>query len=102
MSKKILKFFFKYMLIIHILLMLILIYSLETKNIILIVIFGPVLILLTISPLFNNLIKTTEPCEYAGWHLKPKKHNMLNNFQPIGLCPRCGKEVLLDSQGNWF
>lgn len=40
-------------------------------------------------------------CDVMGWHLSPK----LQGFDGCsfnGKCPRCGKFVLQDSQGNWF
>ena len=40
-------------------------------------------------------------CKFWGWHKKPDfvgNDGCSNN----GRCPRCGKEVLQDSQGNWF
>jgi len=44
-------------------------------------------------------------CDGMGWHIKPK--NIVNNghdgfIHNNGTCPRCGKEVMQDSQGNWF
>lgn len=40
-------------------------------------------------------------CINMHWHLKPleKGHD---GCSASGTCPRCGKEVLQDSQGNWF
>jgi len=44
-------------------------------------------------------------CDGMGWHIRPKVvvdvgrgDFTLNN----GTCPRCHKEVMQDSQGNWF
>lgn len=40
-------------------------------------------------------------CKYLGWHKEPKDIRIEGvNFK--GKCPRCGKEVMQDSQGNWF
>jgi len=44
-------------------------------------------------------------CEAMGWHKRPM--NIVNNghagfVHNNGTCPRCHKEVMQDSQGNWF
>jgi hypothetical protein len=44
-------------------------------------------------------------CDGMGWHIRPK--NIVNNghagfVHNNGTCPRCHKEVMQDSQGNWF
>ena len=44
-------------------------------------------------------------CDAMGWHKRP--HNIVNNghdgfIHNNGTCPRCHKEVMQDSQGNWF
>ena len=41
-------------------------------------------------------------CEFLGWH-KPTKITvpyLSINFHST--CARCGREILQDSQGNWF
>jgi len=40
-------------------------------------------------------------CERMGWHLAPTSQGF-DGCSFNGTCPRCGKEVLQDSQGNWF
>lgn len=40
-------------------------------------------------------------CNTMGWHKSPSEitnDGSSNN----GKCPRCGKDVLQDSQGDWF
>lgn len=40
-------------------------------------------------------------CNVMGWHKRP----ILMGFDGCslnGTCPRCGRRVLQDSQGNWF
>jgi predicted RNA-binding Zn-ribbon protein involved in translation (DUF1610 family) len=44
-------------------------------------------------------------CDAMGWHMRPQ--NIVNNghagfVHNNGTCPKCGKEVMQDSQGNWF
>lgn len=40
-------------------------------------------------------------CTKLGWHLRPEdvKYRGIN---ATGTCPRCGKYICKDSQGNWF
>lgn len=40
-------------------------------------------------------------CRFFGWHKRPKRINS-KGINLIGKCPRCGKEVIQDSQENWF
>ena len=40
-------------------------------------------------------------CDYIGWHLAPEWQGF-DGCSFTGTCPRCGKHVLEDSQGNWF
>lgn len=50
---------------------------------------------------FNRFIKSSWPCRFFGWHLTPHNIN-IKGINYIGKCPRCNKEVMQDSQGNWF
>lgn len=40
-------------------------------------------------------------CHKMGWHLAPKMQ-LFDGCSMGGTCPRCDKEVMRDSQGNWF
>ena len=40
-------------------------------------------------------------CCKMGWHLSPIAQGF-DGCSYTGECPRCGKHVLQDSQGNWF
>jgi len=40
-------------------------------------------------------------CHHMGWHLAPIAQGF-DGCSFAGTCPRCGKAVLEDSQGNWF
>jgi len=40
-------------------------------------------------------------CHKLGWHLAPRVQDF-NGNSATGVCPRCNKKVLRDSQGNWF
>ncbi len=40
-------------------------------------------------------------CHHLDWHLQP--HMLSFNGNTLkGKCPRCGKEVFMDSMGDWF
>ena len=36
-----------------------------------------------------------------GWHLAPTEQGF-DGCSANGICPRCDKKVMQDSQGNWF
>ena len=40
-------------------------------------------------------------CIHMGWHLAPIAQSF-DGCSYFGVCPRCKKHVLQDSQGNWF
>lgn len=40
-------------------------------------------------------------CDVMGWHESPKNIGS-DGCSLTGTCPRCGKSVMQDSQGNWF
>lgn len=40
-------------------------------------------------------------CEKMGWHKQPIQTGF-DGCSQTGVCPRCGKHVLQDGQGNWF
>ena len=50
---------------------------------------------------FNNKRLPEWFCHKLGWHLAPKAQGF-DGCSFKGVCPRCGKPVLQDSQGNWF
>ena len=50
-------------------------------------------------PLFNKFLPKWF-CT-VGWHLEPKEVDAVG-INNVGICPRCGKMVIQDSQGNWF
>lgn len=55
------------------------------------------LILLAISRIINNKWF----CKTFGWHKAPKQKN-LEGISLKGTCPVCAKDVMQDSEGNWF
>lgn len=52
------------------------------------------------SAMFNRFLPVWF-CKHMGWHLEPKEMGF-DGCSMNGTCPRCGKQVLQDSQGNWF
>ena len=56
------------------------------------------LLLLNIISNFSN---STWYCTKMHWHKRPKSI-AFDGCSMNGKCPRCGKEVMCDSQGNWF
>ena len=59
-----------------------------------------ILILLILSSIVNPLLPKCM-CDIMGWHIKPE-HIGSDGCSEEGICPRCGRHVLKDSQGNWF
>lgn len=39
---------------------------------------------------------------YFGWHDGKGGHTTFDGCSTHALCSQCGKEVMQDSQGNWF
>lgn len=62
----------------------------------------PVLIVIaTPCMLISIHSKSTWFCSFWGWHKAPLKQGF-DGCSSNGTCPRCGKFVLQDGQGNWF
>ena len=55
---------------------------------------------LVLSAVFNKYLPKWA-CDKMGWHLAPAAQGF-DGCSLNGTCPRCGKGVLQDSQGNWF
>ena len=51
--------------------------------------------------IISNNSKSKLFCKILGWHKAPTKQGF-DGCSKNGECPRCGKEVMQDSQGNWF
>lgn len=54
-----------------------------------------------ISGMCNRWLPKRYGCDIMGWHLAPTSQGF-DGCSFNGTCPRCGKEVLQDGQGNWF
>ena len=66
-----------------------------------IVIILTLLIIMVAMPLCNKWLPVWFCKNFGYWHLKPKQVGF-DGCSNTGVCPRCGKNVLQDSQGNWF
>ena len=60
----------------------------------------PIFILIVLK-IFNIFSKNSWFCKNFGWHKTPKAISS-DGCNKKGICPRCGKYVMQDSQGNWF
>ena len=63
-----------------------------------------VLLVVFVPAVFLSLFNRHLPpwaCRVMGWHLRPKEIGF-DGASLNGVCPRCGKHVMQDSQGNWF
>ena len=64
-------------------------------------------ILLILSAIFNKYFPAFNKylpvwvCKVFGWHLAPLEQEF-DGSSKNGVCLRCGKRLLQDSQGNWF
>lgn len=61
--------------------------------------------ILVVGSIVNKFSNNKWFCNFWGWHKEPKNISNIgrNGFVCFkGKCPRCGKEVMQDSQGNWF
>lgn len=68
---------------------------------------GGILVLYFILYFTAYVTKSPWFCKYFGWHDgkgKPpkKKKSKYPDINTHATCSRCGKEVMQDSQGNWF
>lgn len=59
--------------------------------------------LLVVTSLYDRFVGFESQwfCKKMGWHLAPKQQGF-DGCSMNGCCPRCHKEVMQDSQGNWF
>ena len=76
------------------------------KIIILILLLGLFLLPFTLC-LIDKKFKTTYSCRWFGWHngKGSASHYHEKDILCVNLkstCSKCGKEVMQDSQGNWF
>lgn len=40
-------------------------------------------------------------CNFLGWH-EPTTKIIFDGFNLTSTCKYCGKQIMQDSQGNWF
>jgi hypothetical protein len=58
-------------------------------------------VVLFIMLMINKVSKSEWFCIKMGWHRTPIRIGF-DGMSRNGECPRCGKSVMQDSQGNWF
>ena len=63
-------------------------------------IIGLIIFVMTILSLINSHLPRWF-CDALGWHLAPDEI-CFDSASFSGVCPRCGKPILQNSQGNWF
>jgi hypothetical protein len=51
--------------------------------------------------LFNRWLPRWFCDHFPYWHIKPKEIRM-EGINAKGKCPRCGRDLTSDSQGNWY
>ena len=55
--------------------------------------------------IIDKLFKTHYSCDLFAWHDGKDSRDDANTFDGcscLAKCSKCGKNVILDSQGNWF
>lgn len=60
-----------------------------------------ILVLASIFTIIGCFSSSEWFCKVMGWHRAPAEMEF-DGASFKGVCPRCGKYVLQDSQGNWF
>ena len=62
----------------------------------------PLLLLIAFPSMLISSYSTNKWfCNFWGWHKSPQSQGF-DGASSTGICPRCNKGVLQDSQGNWF
>jgi hypothetical protein len=65
-----------------------------------------ILIMVFLLPFILCLIDrfkgTHYSCSTFGWHNGSGGNNSFDGCSALATCSKCGKEVMQDSQGNWF
>lgn len=66
-----------------------------------------ILCLIFIVPYFlclvDKYLNTHLSCKYFGWHNgNGSQQRKFDGCSIHSVCSKCGKEVMQDSQGNWF
>jgi len=68
--------------------------------------FVSVLAVLFLSPfllcLIDRIRGTSYSCRVFGWHNGKGEGHFFDGCSFHAQCSKCGKEVMMDSQGNWF
>lgn len=70
-------------------------------KIIVLYVLGSILLLYIVVSIINHYSRSKFFCKVLGWHKEPEE-TTYDGLTFKGKCSRCGKEVMQDSQGNWF
>lgn len=60
-----------------------------------------IIVVVFVLALISYFSKSEWFCNVFGWHNAPARVGF-DGVSLNGTCPRCGRHVLQDSQGNWF
>lgn len=72
------------------------------NNIFFILLMMPIMIpMAAFGMIVEPFSKTTFWCDFLGWHKAPDEVGF-DGCSLNGVCPRCQKNVLQDSNGDWF
>ncbi len=55
-----------------------------------------------VLPIYDLIFGTFYCCNFLGWHNGKGAPMSFDGCSIHAKCTKCGKEVLQDSQGNWF
>jgi hypothetical protein len=72
----------------------------DTQSLILSICLGGMALQILLT-LCSSILPKWYACDAMGWHKAPKVQGF-DGASSNGTCPRCHKEVMQDSQGNWF
>lgn len=51
---------------------------------------------------YDKVTGSALACKYFGWHNGNSGDKSFDGCSVHAVCDKCGKEVMQDSQGNWF
>jgi hypothetical protein len=71
-----------------------------TQNLLLFICLG-VMISQIVIGLCSRWLPKWYACDGMGWHMRPDIIGF-DGCSNNGQCPKCGKDVMQDSQGNWY
>jgi len=64
-------------------------------------IISTVIIFLILAIILRKYLPKWFVCDLMGWHSEVEIYGN-DGMSCLGKCKKCGKYVMMDSQGNWF